>query len=118
MHDHMSKDRLKKKIRFYAILAGICLMLAAGINTLMEPGRQDPGESELIKSLKSELEQYREVHGDKGQAEDLAKIWKSYEGRLGPKEIEKLKQEYRGKLNPTEAEGLKRAYEDRTGKKP
>lgn len=114
----MSKDQLKKKIRFYAILAGICLTLAAGINTLMDPDSQDPGERELLKSLKSELEQYREVQGDKGQTDDLVKIWKSYEGRLGPKEIEKLKQEYRGKLNPTEAEGLKRAYEDRTGKKP
>jgi len=114
----MSKVWLKKTIRFYAILAGICLVLAAGINTLIEPGSQDPGERELLKSLQSELEQYREVHGDKGQTEDLVKIWKSYEGRLGPKEMERLKQEYRGKLNPAEVEGLKKAYEDRTGKKP
>ena len=114
----MSKVQLKKKVRFYAILAGICLMAAAGIHTLMEPGSQDAGERELLKSLKSELEQYREVHGDKGQTEDLMKIWKAYEGKLSPKEMEKLKQEYRGKLNPAEAEGLKKAYEDRAGKKP
>ena len=100
------------------ILAGICLISAAGINILMEQGSPEPGQSEVLKSLKSELEQYRELHGDKGQTEDLVKIWKSYEGRLGAEEMEKLKQESRGKLSPAEAERMRKVYEDRTGKKP
>jgi hypothetical protein len=71
-----------------------------------------------LRSLKSELEQYREVHGDKAKREDLVKIWKSYEGKLSPKEIEKLKQDYRAKLDPAEVEGIKKAYEDTKGKEP
>lgn len=114
----MSNDRLKKKIRFYVILAGICLISAAGINILMEPGSPEPGQGEVLKSLKSELEWYRELHGDKRQTEDLVKIWKSYEGKLGTEEMQKLKQEYRGKLSPADAEGLRKVYEDKSGKKP
>ena len=115
----MSKVQLKKKkIMFYAILTGICVMLAAGINLLMGPGGRDPGDRELLKSLKSELEPYGAIYGDPWRTEDLVKIWKSYEGKLTPEEREKLKQEYRGKLDPAEAEGLKKAYGDRVGKKP
>lgn len=112
------KVPLKKKIRSYAMLAGVCLMLAAGINTLMEPSLEDRGESAILKTLKSELEQHRALYGDNLQTEDLVKIWKSYEGKLSPEQMEKLKQECRGKLNPAEAEGLKKAYGDRAGKKP
>lgn len=114
----MSKHRLKRKFSLYAVLAGICLLLGAGIHTVMEPGTPDPGQRKALKSLKSEVEQYRKVHGDKVQAEDLVKIWKSYEGSLGPEEIEKLKQEYSAKFSPAEAEGWRRAYEGTAGKKP
>jgi len=114
----MGKIQWKKQIRFYGILVGVCLILAAGINALMDQGRQNTRESEPLRSLKSELEQYREVHGDNAKREDLMKIWKSYEGKLSPKEIEKLKQDYSAKLDPAKVEGLKKAYEDTKGKKP
>jgi hypothetical protein len=118
MLEPMGKIQWKKQIRFYGILMGVCLILAAGINTFMDQEAQDTAESEPLRSLKSELEQYRQGHGDKGDLEDLVKIWKSYEGKLSPKEIEKLKQDYRAKLDPAEVEGLKKAYEDMKGKKP
>ena len=118
MLERMRKTHWKKQIRFYGILVGLCLILAAGINALMDQGRQDTRESEPLRSLKSELEQYREVHGGNAKREDLMKIWKSYEGKLSPKEIEKLKQDYSAKLDPAEVEGLKKAYEDTKGKKP
>jgi len=118
MLERMGKAHWKKQIKFYGILIGLCLILAAGINALMDQGRQDSRESEPLRSLKSELEQYREVHGDNAKREDLMKIWNSYEGKLSPKEIEKLKQDYRAKLDPAEVEGLKKAFEDVKGKKP
>ena len=114
----MGRIQWKKQIRFYGILAGVCLILAAGINVFMNQERQEGRESEPLQSLKSELEQYRKVHGDKAEREDLVKIWKSYEGKLSPQEIDKLKQQYRATLDPAEAERLKKAYEDRKGKKP
>jgi hypothetical protein len=114
----MEKTQWKKQLRFYGILVGICLLLAAGINTFMDQGRQDSGESEPLRSLKSDLEQYRKVHGDKAKREDLVKIWKSYEGQLSRKEIEKLKQDYKAKLNPAEVEELQKAFEDMKGKNP
>ncbi len=114
----MEKTRWKKQIRFYGILIGVCLIVAAGINALMDQGRQDSGESESLRSLKSELEQYRKIQGDKANREDLVRIWKTYEGRLSPEEIERLKRDYRAKLDPAEVEALQKAYEDMKGKKP
>jgi hypothetical protein len=114
----MEKTGWKKQIRFYSILIGVCLILAGGINAFMDQGRQDSGESESVKSLRSELEQYRKVHGDKANREELVSLWKSYEGKLSPKEMEQLKQEYRAKLDPAEVEGLKKAFEELKGKKP
>jgi FPC/CPF motif-containing protein YcgG len=118
MVEHMGKLQWKKQIRFYGILIGLCLILAVGINALMDQGRQDMRESEPLRSLRSDLEQYRKVHGDKPSREDLVNLWKSYEGKLSPKEIEQLKQEYRAKLDPAEAEALKQTIEDVKGKKP
>jgi hypothetical protein len=114
----IEKIRWKKQIRFYGILIGLCLILAAGINALMDQGRQDRGESEPLSSLKSELEEYRKTQGDKAKGEDLVRIWKSYDGKLSPEEIERLKREYRTKLDPADVETLKKAYEDMKGKKP
>jgi hypothetical protein len=109
---------MKKQIRFYGILIGVCLILAAGINALMDRGPRDTGESEPLRSLKAELEQYRESHGDKANKEDLIRIWRTYQGRLSPEEIERLKQDYRARLNPAEVEQFQKAYEDMKGKKP
>ena len=114
----MEKTRWKKQIRFYGILIGVCLILGAGINALMDPGLQDSGESESLRSLKSELEQYRKVQGDKANREELVRIWKTYEGKLNAEEIERLKRDYRAKLDPAEVEALQKAYEDMKGKKP
>jgi FPC/CPF motif-containing protein YcgG len=94
------------------------LIVAAGINALMDQGRQDSGESESLRSLKSELEQYRKVQGDKANREDLLRIWKTYEGKLNAEEIERLKRDYRAKLDPAEVEALQKAYEDMKGRKP
>jgi hypothetical protein len=77
----MARIEWKKQIKFYGILVGVCLIVAAGINALMDQGRQNSTESDRLRSLKSELEQYREVHGDKAKPEDLMKIRKSYEGK-------------------------------------
>jgi hypothetical protein len=118
MLGHLGKVQWKKQIRFYGILIGLCLILAAGINALMDQGRQDRGESEPLRSLKSELEEYRKTQGDKAKGEDLVRIWISYEGKLSPEEIERLKREYRTKLDPADVETLKKAYEDMKGKKP
>jgi hypothetical protein len=118
MLGHLGKVQWRKQIRFYGILIGVCLILAAGINALMDQGRQDRGESEPLRSLKSELEQYRKAQGDTAKREDLVRIWKSYEGKLSPEEIEKLKREYRTKIDPADVETLKKAYEDMKGKKP
>ena len=118
MVECMEKAQWKKQIRFYGILIGLCLILAAGINALMNDGRQDRGESEPLRSLKSELEEYRKAQGDKAEGEDLVRIWKSYEGKLSPEEIERLKREYRTKLDSAEVETLKKVYEDMKGKKP
>jgi FPC/CPF motif-containing protein YcgG len=114
----MEKTGSKKQIWLYGVLIGVCLILAGGINTLMDQVRQDRGESESVRSLRSELEQYRKVHGDKANREELVSLWKSYEGKLSPKEMEQLKQEYRAKLDPAEVEGLKKAFEELKGKKP
>jgi hypothetical protein len=114
----MEKTRWKKQIRFYGILLGVCLILAAGINALMDRGREDSGESEPFRSLKSELEQYRKIQGDKANRGELVRIWKSYEGKLSAEEIERLKRDYRAKLDPAEVETLQKAYEDMKGKKP
>jgi hypothetical protein len=118
MLDHLGKVQWKKQIRFYGILIGVCLILAAGINALMDQGRQDKEESEPVRSLKSELEQYRKVQGDKANREELIRIWRSYEGKLSPEEIERLKRDYRAKLDPAEVEALQKAYEGMKGKKP
>ena len=114
----MGKIQWKKQIRFYGILVGVCLILAAGINALMDQGRQNTRESEPLRSLKSELEQYRRVQGDKANREDLLRIWKTYEGKLNAEEIERLKRDYRAKLDPAEVEVFQKAYEDMKGKKP
>ena len=114
----MGRIQWKKQIRFYGILAGVCLILAAGINAFMNQERQEGRESEPLQSLKSELEQYRKVHGDKAEREDLVKIWKSYEGKLSPEEMEKLKQDYGAKLDPAERERLQKSYEEMKGKNP
>jgi Ca2+-binding EF-hand superfamily protein len=114
----MEKARLKKEIRFYGIVMAVCLILAAGINAWMSQGSQEGRESESLRSLKSELEQYRKDHGGKANREDLIKIWQSYEGKLSPEEIKKLKQDYRAKLDPAEAEAVRKAYEETKGKNP
>jgi hypothetical protein len=114
---HLGKVHWKEKIRFYGIILGVCLILAAGINALMDQGPRDKGESEPFRSLKSEMEEYRKAHGDKAKREDLVRIWTSYEGKLRPEEIERLKREYRTKLDPADAETLKKAHEDMKGTK-
>jgi len=114
----MGRIQWKKQIRFYGILIGVCLILAAGINAFMAQERRESRESEPLQSLKRELEQHRKVHGGDAKKEDLVKIWKSYEGKLSPEEIEKLKQDYRAKLDPAEGEGLLKAYEEMKGNKP
>jgi len=118
MLEHLGRIPWRKQIRFYGILIGVCLIVAAGINALMDQGRQDSGESESLGSLKSELEQYRRVQGDKANREDLLRIWKTYEGKLNAEEIERLKRDYRAKLDPAEVEVFQKAYEDMKGKKP
>ena len=118
MLEHLGRIPWRKQIRFYGILIGVCLIVAAGINALMDQGRQDSGESESLRSLKSELEQYRRVQGDKANREDLLRIWKTYEGKLNAEEIERLKRDYRAKLDPAEVEVFQKAYEDMKGKKP
>jgi hypothetical protein len=118
MLEHLGRIPWRKQIRFYGILIGVCLIVAAGINALMDQGRQDSGESESLRSLKSELEQYRKVQGDKANREDLLRIWKTYEGKLNAEEIERLKRDYRAKLDPAEVEALQKAYEDMKGRKP
>lgn len=118
MLKRLGRIEWKKQIRFYGILVGLCFILAAGINVFMDQERQDSRMSEPLSRLESELEQYRKVHGDKPKPEDLAKIWKSYEGKLGPEEIEKLKRDYRAKLDPAAVQELQKAYEDLRGKKP
>jgi len=118
MLEHLERIPWRKQIRFYGILIGVCLILAAGINALMDQGRQDSGESESLRRLKSELEQYRKVQGDEANREELVRIWKTYEGRLSPEEMERLKRDYRAKLDPGEVEALQKAYKDMKGKKP
>jgi hypothetical protein len=118
MLEHLGKIQWKKQIRFYGIVIGLCLILAAGINALMDQGQQDRGEREPLRSLKTELEEYRKAQGDKAKREDLVRIWKSYEGKLSPEEIERLKRDYRTKLDPAEAEVLQKTYEDMKGRKP
>jgi hypothetical protein len=118
MLEHLGSIPWRKQIRFYGILIGVCLILAAGINALMDPGRQDSGERESLRSLKSELEQYRKLQGDEANREELVRIWKTYEGKLNAEEIERLKRDYRGKLDPAEVEALQKAHEDMKGKKP
>ncbi len=118
MLEHLGKVQWKRQIRFYGILLGVCLILAAGINVLMDQGREDSGESEPLRSLKSELKQYRKGQGDKANRGELVRIWKSYEGKLSAEEIERLKRDYRAKLDPAEVEALQKAYEDMKGKKP
>ncbi len=118
MLEHLGRMRWKKQIRLYGILIGLCLILAAGINALMDQGRQDSMESEPLRSLMLELEEYRKAEGDKAKGENLVRIWKSYEGKLSPDEIQSLKKEYRTKLDPADVETLKKAYEDMKGKKP
>jgi len=108
----------KKGVRFYGILVVVCLILAAGINALMNQGQPDIRESESLRNLKSELEQYRTLHGDKVNREEMVRIWKSYEGKLSAEEMERLKGEYKAKLDPAEMEGLKKALEETKGKKP
>jgi len=114
----MEKTRWKKAIKFYGILTGICLILAAGINVFMSQEGRESREREALQSLKWELEQYRKGHGDQAKREDLVKIWKSYEGKLSPEEMEKLKQDYGAKLDPAERERLQKAYEEMKGKNP
>ena len=118
MREPLGRVQWKKQIRLYGTLTGLCLILAAGVNTLMDQGPRHGAESEPLKSFKSELEEYRKAQGDKGKREDLVRIWKSYEGRLSPEEMERLKREYRTKLDPADLETLQKTYEDRKGKKP
>ena len=118
MLERLRKVQWKKQFGFYGVVIGICLILAAGINTLMDQGPEDRREKETLRNLKSELEHYRRVQGDRAKKEDLLKIWKSYEGKLSPEEIETLKSEYRTKLDPAEVEALQKAYEDMKRRKP
>jgi hypothetical protein len=48
MLEHLGRIPWRKQIRFYGILIGVCLIVAAGINALMDQGRQDPGESSTL----------------------------------------------------------------------
>jgi len=118
MLEGLRRMRWKNQIRFYGIVVGVCLILAAGINLFMDQGRHNSEESASLRRLKSELEQYRRDHGEKPKREELARIWKSYEGKLNPEEIEKLKRDFRARLDPAEGEGMEKAYEDMKGKKP
>jgi len=118
MLEHLGRIPWRKQIRLYGILIGVCLIVAAGINALMDQGLQDSGESESFRILKSELEQYRRVQGDKANREELVRIWKTYEEKLNAEEIERLKRDYRAKLDPAEVEALQKAYEEMKGKKP
>jgi hypothetical protein len=118
MLEHLGKVHWKKQLRFYGIVVGLCLILAAGINALMDQGRQDKGESDSLRSLKSELEEYKKAQGNKAKGEDLVRIWRSYEGKLSPEEMDRLKREYRATLEPADVESLKKTYEDMKGKKP
>ena len=106
----------KKEVRFYGILVLLCLILAAGINAWMTQGPKDVKESESLRNLKSELDQYRTLHGDKANREDLVRIWKSYEGKLSAEERERFKAEVKARLDPAEVEGLKKALEETKGK--
>jgi len=55
MLEQLGRISWRKQIRFYGILVGVCLVLAAGINTLMDQARQDSGESE-VEGLKKAFE--------------------------------------------------------------
>jgi len=55
MLDQLGRIPWRNRIRFYGILVGVCLVLAAGINTLMDQARQDSGESE-VEGLKKAFE--------------------------------------------------------------
>jgi hypothetical protein len=118
MLERLTRIPWKKQIRFYGILVGVCMILSAGINLLMDQGRRSNEESGPLRRLKSELEEYRRVHGDKSKREDVVRIWKSYQGKLSPEEIGKLKREFRATLDPAEVKSLQKAYEDVEGKKP
>jgi hypothetical protein len=118
MLERLRRVRWKNQIRFYGILVGVCLILAAGINLFMDQGWQGTEESASLRRLKSELEQYRRDHGEKPKREELVRIWKSYEGKLSPEEIEKLRRDFRARLDPAEGVGLQKAYDDMKGKKP
>ena len=113
----MEKIQWKKQIRFYGIITGFCLILAAGINAVMDQEPRDRGESEPLRALKSELEEYRKAQGDKEKREDLVRIWKSYEGKLSPEEMERLKKAYRTRLAPADWETLQKTYEHTKGEK-
>jgi hypothetical protein len=118
-HDEREmRKRGKSQIRFYGVLVGVCLILAAGINLFMDQERQNSVESASLRRLKSELERYRRDHGEKPKPEELVRIWKSYEGKLSPEEIEKLRADLRARLDPAEGERLEKAYEDMKGKTP
>jgi type II secretory pathway pseudopilin PulG len=118
MLERLRRIRWKDQIRFYGILTGVCLILAAGINLYMDQGRQNSEESVSLRRLKSELEAYRRDHGEKPKREELVRIWKSYEGKVSPEEIEELRRDFRARLDPAEGERLEKAYEDMKGKKP
>lgn len=118
MLEHLGKRQWRKQFRLYAVLIGVCLVLAAGINPLMDQGREDRAESAALRSLKSEAEEYRRTQGDKAGREDLAEIWRSYGGRVSSEAMDRLKREYRTRLSPAEVEALQKAYEGMKGKRP
>ena len=55
MLEQLGRIPWRNQIRVYGILVGVCLVLAAGINTLMDQARQDRGESE-VEGLKKAFE--------------------------------------------------------------
>jgi len=55
MLEQLGRIPWRNQIRVYGILVGVCLVLAAGINTLMDQARQDSGESE-VEGLKKAFE--------------------------------------------------------------
>jgi len=55
MLEQLGRIPWRNQIRVYGILVGVCLVLAAGINTLMDQSRQDSGDSE-VEGLKKAFE--------------------------------------------------------------
>jgi NAD(P)H-nitrite reductase large subunit len=109
----MKSSHIKwQKMKPYAAITAICIVLAIGLNFLLEEKTNKISDMRLDSEM---IDKVRGILGDRLDPETMAKLKKAHEGKLSEAELEKLKEQVEEKLDPSQIERLRRVFKSMGG---